>query len=418
MIHRLPNRFTADSKKVVLQYFDLQYDRLSDLLKAISVMPDELARSMWNETQYFFGHRHRDFKYRLGLHIEKAERYCDIKIDLKSVKRALFGAYISKEYSTQSAALFNPSIVPHPNQKGVDEGGIRFLMSLRSTGEGHISSISFREGVFHPTGHVHLSNDVSWQTTGHITSDDLQNDADYTVTFPQNIPLQERILFPHSASESMGMEDLRLVQWVDAAASTYIGTYTAYDGRTIQSKMLQTDDFSTFKIKTLIGKAVQGKGIAIFPRKIRQQYVAIGRQDGVTMSIMYSNSLTHWDHSEQLAAPTAPYELIQLGNCGSPIETENGWILLTHAVGPMRRYVLGVTLLDLEYPEKVISKLDLPLMAPLESEREGYVPNVLYTCGWLRNLDAILIPYAMSDASCGFATVSIKALLGILLSKT
>ena len=235
------------------------------------------------------------------------------------------------------------------------------------------------------------------------------------MNFPSEIPVSERILFPQTASESMGMEDLRLVRFSNGGNHTYLGTFTAYDGKNIQSKLLKTDDFKDFEIHALRGSAIQGKGIAIFPRKINDLYVATGRQDGVNMSIMFSEDLLQWDHYEILQRPEAPHELVQLGNCGSPIETSKGWLLLTHAVGPMRRYVLGVSLLDLEHPEKLINKLTLPLMAPTDTEREGYVPNVLYTCGWLAHQQTIIIPYATSDAACSFAKISIQELLETLL---
>ena len=411
MIDRLPNQFTADPTKVLLQFFDLNYDRIELLLKNMHEMPDEIAKSTWQQTLELFSHRHRDYIQKLDFHVQKVEHIIQAKIDLSSVKRSLLGAYLSKEYSTQSAALFNPSIVLHPNQEGLQKGAIRFLLSLRSTGEGHISSISFKEGILDENGHIEFAHQSRWQSTGEILNAPVDGGESYQVTFSENIPGNERVLFPVSPHESMGMEDLRLVRFSNEGAHRYIGTYTAYNGRSIQSKILQTDDFISFELQSLTGNASRGKGIAIFPRKIRDKYVAIGRQDGVNMSIMYSDKLTHWDTAKLLQAPTEPHEFIQLGNCGSPIETARGWILLTHAVGPMRRYVLGVSLLDLEHPEKIIAKLTLPLLSPIESEREGYVPNVLYTCGFIRHQDILLIPYAMSDASCGFASVSVNELL-------
>ncbi len=411
MIDRLPTQFTADPTKVLLQFFDLNYDRIELLLKNMHDMPDEIAKRTWQQTLELFSHRHRDYIQKLDFHVQKVEHIIQAKIDLSPVKRSLLGAYLSKEYSTQSAALFNPSIVLHPHQEGLEKGAIRFLLSLRSTGEGHISSISFKEGILDENGHIEFAHQSRWQSTGEISNAPVDDGESYQVTFSENIPGNERVLFPVSPHESMGMEDLRLVRFSNEGAHRYIGTYTAYNGRSIQSKILQTDDFLSFELQSLTGNASRGKGIAIFPRKIRDKYVAVGRQDGVNMSIMYSDKLTHWDTAKLLQAPTEPHEFIQLGNCGSPIETARGWILLTHAVGPMRRYVLGVSLLDLEHPEKIIAKLKLPLLSPIESEREGYVPNVLYTCGFIRHQDILLIPYAMSDASCGFASVSVNELL-------
>ena len=231
--------------------------------------------------------------------------------------------------------------------------------------------------------------------------------SSYKVRFTHGIPLAERTIFPYAADELNGMEDVRLVQIEDG----YLGTFTAYDGKRIQSKVFHTGDFEEFAIHNLSGNAVAGKGIAIFPRKVNGKYVALGRQDGYSLTVMYSDSWLEWNDAQPLFGPSYAWDATQIGNCGSPIETPDGWLVITHGVGPMRRYTLGIALLDLEDPGRVIRYLDQPIMEPNETEREGYVPNVLYTCGWMKHNDHILMPYAMSDSACGFALLEIQSLL-------
>lgn len=416
MLQRLPIQFTTMPAKVVLLYFDLAENRLKELIKKISELSDTECGKLWKETRDLFEKRHRDFNQTLDRHIDLAEKKLGHKIDISGRRKNLLGAYISKEYSTQSAALFNPSIVLHPNQDDLKSGSARFILSLRSTGEGHISSITFKEGVIDRHTAIYFHPETGWQNTGNLNNAiDANENGCYQINFPSETPISERVLFPQTPDESMGMEDLRLVRFTEGEKIMYLGTYTAYDGKKIQGKLLTTEHFQQFDIQTLQGSAILGKGIAIFPRKINGQYTAIGRQDGVNMTLMQSKDLLIWDNMQLLQVPKAPFEYIQIGNCGSPIETPEGWLLLTHAVGPLRRYVLGVTLLDLEHPNKIIKTLNWPLMSPLESEREGYVPNVLYTCGWLQHHDHIIIPYAMADSACSFAKIGIHTLVETLL---
>lgn len=416
MIQRLPVHFTAMPSKVVLLYFDLAENRIKDLIQKISQLTDIECETLWLETKDLFEKRHRSFIEKLHQHVEMAGVKLGRPIDFLGNRKNLLGAFLSKEYSTQSAALLNPSIVLHPNQSDLKSGSFRFIMSLRATGEGHISSITFKEGVMDRYTTITLNPENDWQSTGQVNQDPaLTDNESYRINFSSEIPISERILFPHTPNECAGMEDLRLVRFTDENTTQYLGTYTAYDGKHIRSKLLMTDHFHQFNIRALKGSAIQGKGIAIFPRKIKGQYVAIGRQDGVNMTLIQSPDLFTWNHSQLLQRPQAPFEYIQIGNCGSPIETAEGWLVLTHAVGPLRRYVLGVTLLDLDDPRKVIKTLRRPLMSPLETERDGYVPNVLYTCGWLLHHDHIMIPYAMSDAACSFAKIGIENLLETLL---
>lgn len=407
-IQRLPLTIHADMTRVILRYWNMQdTNRLHGIVQRVKRMPEDEITRMWNSTQQLFANRHRDFEQHL---IEHAGMAC-ARLDRKSPAQEsllLLGAYLTMEYANSAAALFNPSIVQHPDQTGLESGMTRFILSLRAVGEGHISSIEFREGLIDGAFNVRLEPESAWRTTSSIRKID---DEKYIASFDPAMSLSERVLFPFEPDERNGMEDLRLVRFSDREKSEYYGTYTAYDGRQITSKILWTEDFQDFTISRMKGNVLQGKGIAIFPGKIKGKYAAIGRQDGQSMTIMYSDNIKQWDTASPLIGPHGPYGLVQVGNCGSPIETDAGWLLLTHEVGPMRRYMLGAALLDLEEPERVLHVLQEPLMEPLETERNGYVPNVLYTCGWMKHNQHILLPYAMSDTQCGFAIIRIDELI-------
>jgi predicted GH43/DUF377 family glycosyl hydrolase len=382
------------------------------------------------------------------------------------------------KYSIESAALFNPSIVPHPDQSHLKKGSLRFVMSLRATGEGHVSSIVFRSGVldrhnrflFDPISDFVETPDLQLdpvykrnpfqrklnemragnEITAHILnqlpedftyndllekigilrakplfSEALQNrtfdvicwlaDSNYEVSFHADHRISERVIFPVSKNESRGIEDARFVQFFDNRREvTYYATYTAYNGITILPQLIETKDFIKFNILTLNGKAVQNKGMALFPRKIGGRYAMLSRQDGENNHIMFSDNIHFWQESQIIQEPEHPWEFIQIGNCGSPLETDEGWIVLTHGVGPMRQYCIGAMLLDLEKPSKIIARLDEPLLVPHEKEREGYVPNVVYSCGAIIHNNELVIPYAMSDINSGIATVVVSELLNCM----
>jgi predicted GH43/DUF377 family glycosyl hydrolase len=382
------------------------------------------------------------------------------------------------EYSIESAALFNPSIVPHPDQSNLPDGSLRFIMSLRATGEGHLSSIVFRSGVLDATNTIlfdtisdyvvtpdihldpvydlnlfrlklqemqtdnavmhHLLNqlpdtfsyyrlkkNIEALRANPVFSEEQQNrtfesifwlaNSNYEVHFDPNHLISEHIIFPSSKIESRGIEDARFVQFFnDDGQVTYYATYTAYNGVSILPQLIETKDFMQFKISTLNGQAVHNKGMALFPRKIRDRYVMLSRQDGENNRIMFSDNVHFWQESEIIQEPTHPWEFIQIGNCGSPLETSEGWIVLTHGVGPMRQYCIGAILLDLENPAKVIAHLEQPLLVPHEEEREGYVPNVVYSCGSLIHNNELVIPYAMSDVMSGIATVRVDKLISCM----
>ena len=393
---------------------------------------------------------------------------------LNRCERLLIGAYFTLEYSLEAAALFNPSIVRHPDQSGIDEGSMRFLLSLRATGEGHISSIVFRTGVINREGGIaldqpspfvaaadvhpnpsydkhlferklvemgllshlaqrlmdQLPDSFSFEKLKQLTNQVLRSDrlantdsaqivesvlslarANYELSFDPGDDCSERAIFPTSPTESRGIEDARFVAFKEDGQTTYYATYSAYDGQLVFPQLLETKDFTQFKISTLNGPEVANKGMALFPRKLGGSYAMLSRQDGENIYLMYSDQLHFWYEKRILMRPTYPWEFVQIGNCGSPIETEAGWLVLTHGVGPMRRYTIGAILLDINDPGQVIGRLKEPLLEPTQQEREGYVPNVVYSCGSLIHADKLIIPYAMSDQSATFATVSVEELL-------
>ncbi len=384
----------------------------------------------------------------------------------------LIGAYLTMEYSIESAALFNPSIVPHPDQTLLPKDSMRFIMSLRATGEGHVSSIVFRTGVIHKDFFINIDtvsafvqtpamvhdpfydnslfqlklkdlkafNDTSQTIMNKLSSFftyaelklsiqevfsnpdiEIDNwtinvinwlaDSNYKVKFDDETAICERVIFPVSSNESKGIEDARFVSFThDNGEITYYATYTAYNGRSILSQLIATKDFLTFNIATLNGEGVKNKGMALFPRKINGKYAMLSRQDGENNYIMFSDNLHFWHSATLIQKPQESWEFVQIGNCGSPIETDKGWLVLTHGVGSMRRYSIGVMLLDLDDPTQIIARLEEPLLSPNELEREGYVPNVLYSCGAMLLRGTLIIPYAMSDIASGIATVNVNEL--------
>ncbi|MBD3287740.1 glycosidase, partial [candidate division KSB1 bacterium] len=325
--------------------------------------------------------------------------------------KLLLGAYFSCEYSLESAALFNPSIVWHPDQSGLPEGSRRFIMSLRATGEGHISSLVFRTGTIDSNYKISMDEITRFVTAPEIVPGSMTK-SDYQIQFSENSKISERAIFPMAPDESNGIEDARLVEFTDEyGGRTYCATYTAYDGKTIRPKLAETTDFSTFKIRTLHGSEVKNKGFALFPRTIGGQYAMLSRQDGENNYIMFSDRLDTWNSKQMIMEPKFPWEFVQLGNCGSPLETDRGWLVLSHGVGPMRRYCISAFLLDLKNPTKVIGRLKEPLICPNEDEREGYVPNVVYSCGGMIHNQKLILPYAMSDYASSVALVDLNDIM-------
>ena len=328
-----------------------------------------------------------------------------------ATQRSLIGAYFLNEYSFEAAALFNPSIVPHPDQSGVEPGSLRFILSLRAVGEGHISSLTFRRGTISLEGEIGIEPPVRVACLPHSVrrvGDTIDLD------FAEDTNISERIIFPITEAQANGIEDARFVAFEDGGETTYYATYTAYSGRAIRSELLETRDFRSFHLIPLKGPAAVNKGMALFPRKIGGRYAMIARYDNEGLHLIYSDDLTHWPLGTPILRPEYPWEFVQIGNCGSPIELDEGWLLFTHGVGPIRHYSIGAVLLDKDDPARVIGRSRLPLVQPEKSEREGYVPNVVYSCGAMKFGCRIVLPYAISDTFSTIATVKISTLVEIL----
>ncbi len=415
-------KIKPNSKRVILQSLSMNEGRTKNVINKILQLSKIEVNDILKKVQNDFSKRHINLDEKLLQNYTEISDTIGDSNSLSIEQKLLLGAYFSKEYSIEAAALFNPSIVLAPGSNE-DDDTIDFIMSLRATGEGHISSIEFVNGSIQNSD-ISIEKQTGFCETGKFKKDnthlievgqsiDDKNylDANYDLTFDENIKLNERVLFPYSSAESMGMEDLRLVKFIDDDKIKYYGTYTAYNGKSFMVQLLETDDFEKFKIRTLHGKAVVDKGMALFPRKINGEYIMIGRQDGENLFFMKSDNLYKWENAEKFIQPTFPWEYIQIGNCGSPIETSEGWILLLHGVGPMRTYVLSACLLDLNNQKKVLGYLKEPLLFADEEDREGYVPNVVYTCGAIRHKENLIIPYAQSDSSTSFCITSINELL-------
>ncbi len=423
-----------------------------------------------------FANRHRDLEAVLEAHFQFVARDAPELAKISTARRRLIGMFYTSEYSVEAAALSNPSMVPAPDQSHLEPGEQRFVLSLRAIGEGHISSIEFRSGVIDAAGEISIEAPSPHLTTGsHVppvfdkanfcaTLDEMQAfdemaqsiveqlpdrfglpelenataaaegkrapcrltdpslravhmlaTSNYEVSFPPTSALSERIIFPGSAIESNGLEDARFVRFTDDDGSViYYATYTAYDGVRVLPQLIESVDFVSFRIITLSGRRAQNKGAALFPRKIAGRYFALSRFDAENNHIMWSDSLDIWDESQLIEAPSFHWQLARIGNCGSPLETEAGWLVITHGVGPFREYSLGAVLLDLDDPSRVIGQLAEPLLMPLETEREGYVPNVVYSCGSMVHGDDLILPYGMSDRQTRIARVPIGPLLDTL----
>ena len=353
-----------------------------------------------------------------------AERWDEVEhsLDLQSrdftpMREKLIGAYFCHEYTYAAAALMNPSIVPHPDQSGCSEGSVRFVMSLRAVGEGHISSIVFREGIAYGDGSFDLWPQSAFGTSVELDDASL-SDSDSAVMVHRHVDtsLSNTVIFPITEQQRNGLEDLRLVRFDHGDGDfEWIGTYTAYSGSSIRSELLRTRDFRRFLLEPIDGRAGRNKGMALFPEKVGGTYAMIGRQDGKNLYFLRSNRIDRWDDEGVLMMePRFPWEFIQIGNCGSPIKTKHGWLLFTHGVGAMRKYALGCALLDLDDPSKLIARTAQPVLTAEDADRSGYVPNVVYTCGAMRVGEQLLIPYGISDSSVGFASVGIDALVATM----
>ncbi|HXB31901.1 MAG TPA: glycoside hydrolase family 130 protein [Puia sp.] len=417
-IHKTSIKLLASPKAVITLLLSLPgEDRVPNVVKRVERLSEDCVRACMEMTMESFAGRHRNLEQTFQDHFHKIETRLGHSLEgFSDQKKLLLGAYLTKEYSIQSAALFNPSVVVHPDQQQLKRNQLRFVMSLRATGEGHISSIVFQTGVVDRVGNISLDPPTGYFTRLRVKEPAGEiSDTDYDLEDSSGIPLNEKVIFPTSKAESMGMEDVRFVKFEAEGRTCYYGTYTAYDGKQIRTKLIETENFASFRVRTLTGAAIADKGMALFPEKLDGKYVMISRQGGENINIMFSDNLYHWDEYKVLMQPKYTWELVQLGNCGSPIRTDKGWLLLTHGVGLMRTYVISAILLDLKDPTRIIGRLDNPLIEAGNSEREGYVPNVVYTCGLMRHGNLLMIPYAMSDSATGFITLSLDELLNQLI---
>jgi predicted GH43/DUF377 family glycosyl hydrolase len=330
-------------------------------------------------------------------------------------QRRLLGAYFMHEYSFEAAALFNPSIVAHPDQSAAPAGERRFILSLRAVGEGHVSSLTFRAGSIAVDGSVSVDPTARLASIPRVKSRTAGPEGETVeLVFDLDEDISERVIFPVTESQSSGIEDARFLAFDDDGVTIFYATYTAYTGKAIRSELIETRDFRSFRMSPLTGTAASNKGMALFPRRMRGKYAMIARHDNENLYLIYSDDLYCWNGGTVILKPRFPWEFVQMGNCGAPIELDQGWLLLTHGVGPVRRYSIGAVLLDKADPAKVLARACEPLVRPDPSDREGYVPNVVYTCGGMRHNDRIVLPYAVSDTFSNFATIEIAALMRIM----
>ena len=378
--------------------------------RVLRLDPEAASQQLTEVLEHFEG-RHRNLLDVFESRAARMEELLEPHGVLSQTQRELIGAYFVHEYSFEAAALFNPSIVRHPDQTGAPKNGCRFVLSLRAVGEGHISSLTFRSGTVAADGGVTVDPPARLASVPKVR--DRKADAaqdEIELVFSPDNELSERVIFPVTEAQSNGIEDARFVEFVDDGERSYFATYTAYSGRAIRSELLETRDFTSFRLTPLAGSAARNKGMALFPRKIDGRYAMISRQDNENLYLIYSDDLYTWEGGQSVLQPEYPWEFVQIGNCGSPIELDDCWLLLTHGVGPVRRYSIGAVLLDKKDPSKVLARSREPLLHPEPTEREGYVPNVVYSCGALRSGGHIILPYAVSDTFSNFATMEIAAL--------
>ena len=454
-------------------------DQVSNIIERVLSFSEAEVEAQLACLRDEFAYRHPNLEKSWLRQFEKVEAYLSNEAFLPTSRRLLIGAFFTGEYAVESVALFNPSIVPHPNQTDLGPEDLRFILTLRAIGEGHISSIGFRSGVVRSNHSIEMDH-----ATGLVTAPDIEADpafsrniflhklqekglennwsrsvmnrlgatftrteldeslrrashetqrhnedvkramecldwlvnSNYELNFSKSTPLSQRVIFPVSLNESHGMEDARFVRFVDEDdRPRYFATYTAYDGRGILPQLIETDDFLRFRIRTLTGPAIQNKGMALFPKRISGRYAMLSRYDDENLYLMLSDDLYFWSDPQLLVRPLRPWEFVKIGNCGSPIETDAGWLVLTHGVGAMRKYCISALLLDLQNPLKVIGRLNEPLLKPAADQSSGYVPNVVYTCGALIHGGRLVLPYGLNDTITKIATIELETVLAALV---
>jgi predicted GH43/DUF377 family glycosyl hydrolase len=386
--------------------------RANHIVGRVLRLEPEIAARQLTEVLENFQDRHRNLLETFETRAAEMEEALEPHAVLNKTQRCLIGAYFLHEYSFEASALFNPSIVRHPDQSGAPKNGCRFVLSLRAVGEGHISSLTFRSGTIGADGSVAVDPTARLASVPKIARRTSGPSGDVVeVIFRPDDDLSERVIFPVTDAQANGIEDARFVPFDNDGRTTFYATYTAYNGRAIRSELIETTDFTSFRMTPLAGPATHNKGMALFPRKIDGRYAMIGRQDNENLYLILSDDLYTWEDGRPILQPEYPWEFVQIGSCGSPIELDDCWLLLTHGVGPVRKYSIGAVLLDKKDPSKVLARSREPLIRPEPAEREGYVPNVVYTCGAMRHGDLIILPYAVSDTFSKFATIKIEDLM-------
>lgn len=424
MITQLEQRLTPDPSRVVVRPFHIapeprdlnpvDLDRARRIFGAVAALDQAACERELTAVNIDFADRHWETS---ALFAERSAMICAaIGAECQTLSRAhleLVGAYFCMEYAYCAAAVTNPSIVPHPDQSGIRDGDVRFILSLRTVGEGHISSISFREGVFTQENALLVGRQSGPTLTPDVAGPDAEGEI--ALTRRGSVPISAMVIFPVTVAQRNGLEDLRMVAFAEPdGTTTYHGTYTAYSGTGVRCELFSTRDFKHLTLRPLRGSATGAKGLALFPRLIDGRYAMLGRHDGESHFLLFSDDLLCWDLGERIAGPEHLWELVQTGNCGSPIETAAGWLVLCHGVGAMRKYAIGAMLLDLDDPARVLARSNAPFLLPGPVGRDGYVPNVVYTCGALLKGERLLIPYGVADTSVAFAHVDLSELLASL----
>jgi predicted GH43/DUF377 family glycosyl hydrolase len=410
-----------DPSRTVVRPFELEYPgrfrveghpRAQAIVDRILTLDETALESELKLLTHSLDERHRNVDEMLRHRYEEVAKLLPGQVAVNDPQRRLIGAYFSEEFSFEAAALFNPSAVPAPDQSGVPEGAVRFILSLRGIGEGHVSSVTFRTGIWMPGGAITV--DRASPAAVPPTIDDGVDDAIAAVTLNcgGSREISETVLFPMLPSQRQGIEDLRLVRFTDDDGSvTYYVTYTAFSGASARPELLSGTDFRNFRMCALTGDAAGAKGMALFPRRIDGRYVMLGRQDSESIWLHTSDDILHWEGGGKIVSPRYPWEFVQMGNCGSPIEIDEGWLVLTHGVGTVRNYCIGACLLDKADPSKLLARTPEPILTPSPDERDGYVPNVVYSCGAMIAGRELMIPYGVADNFAAFATTTVDRLL-------
>jgi len=387
--------------------------RANHIVDRVLALAPDVAEQQLAEVLQHFQERHRSLLETFEARADEMEDAFASHATFTKDQRRLVGAYFLHEYSFEAAALFNPSIVDHPDQSAAPPGGRRFILSVRAVGEGHISSLTFRTGSITANGDLTIDTTAWLASIPKVQSRTAAADGEHVeLLFSPAGDISERVIFPVTQAQSNGIEDARFVKFDADGQHTYYATYTAYSGRAIRSELLETRDFVSFRMSPLQGVAALNKGMALFPRMLAGQFAMIARHDNENLHLIRSDDLYSWEGGVAILKPRYPWEFVQIGNCGSPIELDEGWLLLIHGVGPVRKYSIGAVLLDKADPSRVLARSREPLIRPEPAQRHGYVPNVVYTCGATRHYDKIILPYAVSDTFCTFASVGIAELLG------